>query len=210
MGKEASRLRPSLIRRSSSNLTKKQLKWYSSKISEDWKDGDTLNFKIDTFRNTVVYTIQGIGDKEVRTGVKLSNILSFTNNHSFPDFLQVFAYCGGGGGGGSGTSSKSSKLQKVPSFEGVKFTLKDITQSDNLLRSLSVDTNNGVGTIMPAVTPNSNSSSLENTTDDSKYAATTTPTTAYTIDTIDTMSPQSSGALSYDKEDEVEVAFYVS
>jgi len=107
-------LRPSLIRRSSSNLkTKKQLKWYSSKISEDWKDGDTLNFKIDTFRNTVVYTIQGRGDKEVRTGVKLSNILSFTNNHTFPHFLQVFAYCGGGGGCDNTSSRRSSNQKSI-------------------------------------------------------------------------------------------------
>mmetsp|Transcript_57703 Transcript_57703/g.62327 ORF Transcript_57703/g.62327 Transcript_57703/m.62327 type:complete len:103 (-) Transcript_57703:58-366(-) len=81
----------------------------------------------------------------------------------------------------------------------LKETIRHTTQIDNLLKNLSVDTNNGVGTIMPAGTSKSHSSSLENNTDNLKYATTNT---ASTVDTTDTMSPQSSSVMSYDKKDE--------
>ena len=46
----------------------KKLKWYSSEVSEPWKNGDTLKFKIDTHKDTVGFTITGPDDKEARTG----------------------------------------------------------------------------------------------------------------------------------------------
>jgi len=163
--------RTSIIGRGSAGH--KKLKWSSSKISDAWKDGDTLNFKIDTNTNSVVYTIQGANDKDdVCTGMKLSNILSFTNNHTYPKFLQVFAYCGGG------TSLFSSKNTVPKTFEGVKFTLKETHR-----------TCTGTST--------SDSSSSENK--DDCYAPITTVST---IDTADMMSlQQSSSVMSYEEDE---------
>lgn len=90
-----------------------KLKWHSSKVSDQWKDGDTLKFKIDTNSMTLGFTIQGKDDKEVRTGWMFKNVLAFTNNKTYPDFLHIFAYCGG-----SGRNDASPTA-----FEDVKFTL---------------------------------------------------------------------------------------
>jgi len=168
------RRRPSIIGRKSAGH--KKLKWSSSKISDAWKDGDTLNFKIDTNTNSVVYTIQGANDKDdVCTGMKLSNILSFTNNHTYPKFLQVFAYCGGG------TSLFSSNKNTVPkTFEGVKFTLKETHRT------------------CTGTTSTSDSSSSENKDNDC-YAAIATVST---VDTADMMSlQQSSSVMSYEEDE---------
>lgn len=72
-------------------------KWYSSKVSGAWKNGDVLRFKIDTNTNTVVYTLTAIEDKEAKAGWKFDNVLAFTNNPTYPKDLRVFAYCGGKG-----------------------------------------------------------------------------------------------------------------
>jgi len=65
--------------------------WQSRKISEPWEDGVELTFRIDNNENTIVY-------KKGDTPEKVFwNTLAFTNNRNFPDFLRVFAYCGGGG-----------------------------------------------------------------------------------------------------------------
>lgn len=65
--------------------------WLSRKISEPWNDGVELKFRIDTNENTIVFQ-KGNTPKKV-----FWNILSFTNNRTYPEFLKVFAYCGGNG-----------------------------------------------------------------------------------------------------------------
>jgi len=65
--------------------------WLSRKISEPWNDGVELKFRIDTNENTIVFQ-KGDTPKKV-----FWNVLSFTNNRTYPEFLKVFAYCGGNG-----------------------------------------------------------------------------------------------------------------
>ena len=62
--------------------------WMHRKISEPWMDGDVLKFRIDTNENTIV--IQR-GDWPA---IVLWNVLAFTNNRDYPDFLRVYAFCG--------------------------------------------------------------------------------------------------------------------
>ena len=61
--------------------------WMQRKISEPWVDGEVLHFRIDTNENTIVYRKGNTPEKTLR------NILAFTNNRTYPDYLQVFAYC---------------------------------------------------------------------------------------------------------------------
>jgi len=103
-----------------------KLKWHSSKVSEAWKDGDTLKFKIDTTTNTLGYTIQGVDDAEVRTGWMFANVLAFTNNKMYPNFLNVFAYVGG-------SSMHAVAQGKETSFSGVRFSLKETRRSLSVL-----------------------------------------------------------------------------
>ena len=100
-----------------------KLKWYSSKVSEPWKNGDTLKFKIDTHENTVGFIITGLDDKEASTGWMFTNVLSFTNDRTYPDYLQVFAYCGGN------PSSLLSPSSRKSSFDSVKFNILDTRRS---------------------------------------------------------------------------------
>lgn len=72
-------------------------KWYCSEISEPWKTGDVLRFKIDTNTNTVVYTLTASGEKEAKAGWRFENVLAFTNIPTYPKELRAFAYCGGKG-----------------------------------------------------------------------------------------------------------------
>jgi len=110
----------------SGNKAGGKLKWHSSKVSEAWKDGDTLKFKIDTTTNTLGYTIQGVDDKDVRTGWMFANVLAFTNNKMYPQFLNVFAYAGG-------TSMHAVAQGKETSFAGIKFSLKETLRSRSVL-----------------------------------------------------------------------------
>jgi len=111
---------------SSSGKAGGKLKWHSSKVSEAWKDGDTLKFKIDTTTNTLGYTIQGVDDDEVRTGWMFANVLAFTNNKMYPNFLNVFAYVGG-------SSMHAVAQGKETSFSGVRFSLKETRRSHSVL-----------------------------------------------------------------------------
>jgi len=111
---------------SSSGKAGGKLKWHSSKVSEAWKDGDTLKFKIDTTTNTLGYTIQGVDDKDVRTGWMFANVLAFTNNKMYPQFLNVFAYVGG-------TSMHAVAQGKETSFAGIQFSLKETLRSRSVL-----------------------------------------------------------------------------
>jgi len=63
--------------------------WLRRKICEPWEDGDILKFRIDTNENTIVFQ-RGNTPKRV-----FWNVLAFTNNRTFPEFLHVYAYCGG-------------------------------------------------------------------------------------------------------------------
>ena len=65
------------------------LVWTHQKISEPWKDGDILKFTIDTNENTIVFQ-KGNTPKKV-----FWNVLYFTNNTKYPEYLRLFAYCGG-------------------------------------------------------------------------------------------------------------------
>ena len=60
--------------------------WLSRKLCEPWEDGDELNFIIDTKDNTVVFQKNGLPKKV------LQNVLAFTNNRVYPEFLRVYAY----------------------------------------------------------------------------------------------------------------------
>jgi len=119
-----------------------KLKWHSSKVSEAWKDGDTLKFKIDTMTNTLGYTIQGVDDKEVRTGWMFSNVLAFTNNRMYTRFLQVFAYIGG-------SAMHAVAQGKATSFDGVRFSLKETRRSKSVLNLQAVgDIDNDEGVVV--------------------------------------------------------------
>jgi len=83
-------------------------KWYSSPISETWKNGDILRFKINTDTNTLVYTLSSPGADEAKVGWKFENIFSFTSLPTYPNDLRIFAYCGG-----KGKSSCFAKLSLV-------------------------------------------------------------------------------------------------
>jgi len=108
-----------------------KMKWHSSKVSEAWKDGDTLKFKIDTMTNTLGYTIQGVDDKEVRTGWMFANVLAFTNNKMYPRFLNVFAYAGG-------SSMHDVAQEKATTFHGVRFSLKETRRSTSVLNLAAI------------------------------------------------------------------------
>jgi hypothetical protein len=97
----------------------KSLKWFSFKVNEKWEDGNILTFKIDTYKNTVGFTIHNDDDttKAVRAGWMFSNVLKFTNNPIYPDYLQVFAYCGGTSLNSSSSSTESRN------FDDVKFNI---------------------------------------------------------------------------------------
>ena len=62
--------------------------WSPRKISEPWGNGVELRFKIDTNENTIVFQK---GDSLAKT---FWNILAFTNNPKYPEYLCLFAYCG--------------------------------------------------------------------------------------------------------------------
>lgn len=66
--------------------------WIRRKICEPWEDDDVLKFTIDTNENTVVFQ-RGNTPKRV-----FWNVLAFTNNRVYPEFLHVHAYCGGRAG----------------------------------------------------------------------------------------------------------------
>eukprot|EP00978_Attheya_sp_CCMP212_P010112 scaffold24251_cov40-Attheya_sp.AAC.3 len=60
--------------------------WLHRKISEPWVDGDELKFRIDTNENTIVFQRSNYPEKV------FWNILAFTNNRNFPDYVRVYAY----------------------------------------------------------------------------------------------------------------------
>lgn len=72
-------------------------KWYGAKVSEPWKNGDILRFKIDTNTKTVVYTLTATGQSEAKAGWRFENVLAFTNVPTYPKDIRAFAYCGGRG-----------------------------------------------------------------------------------------------------------------
>jgi len=100
---------------SSGTIKPSKLKWSSSKVSDPWQDGDTITFKIDTFTNTIGYTVKGVNDTDARFGWLFTNVLAFTNNHTYPDYFQIFTYCGG--------TSLNSSSNKSSSFDDVKFKI---------------------------------------------------------------------------------------
>jgi len=102
----------------------KMKKWYSHKVSEPWQDGDTLTFKIDVPKNTIGYTIRGASDNKVRSGWMFTNVLAYTNNRMNPDYLQIFAYCGGKQSLNNPSKNKSSQ------YENVKFTIVNAVADD--------------------------------------------------------------------------------
>merc|ERR1712238_582343 len=102
----------------------KMTKWYSHKVSEPWQDGDTLTFKIDVPKNTIGYTIRGAIDNKVRSGWMFTNVLAYTNNRMNPDYLQIFAYCGGKQSLNNPSKNKSSQ------YENVKFTIVNAVADD--------------------------------------------------------------------------------
>jgi hypothetical protein len=61
--------------------------WRNHKISEPWEDGDELKFQIDTNENTIVYQR---GNTPKKT---FWNVLAFTNNRKYPEFLHMYAFC---------------------------------------------------------------------------------------------------------------------
>ncbi|CAB9523418.1 expressed unknown protein [Seminavis robusta] len=63
--------------------------WSRRKISEPWLDGEVLKFRIDTNESTIVFQREGPPEK------LFWNVLAFTNNRQFPDFLRLYAFCGG-------------------------------------------------------------------------------------------------------------------
>lgn len=60
--------------------------WMSRKLSEPWKSGDTLTLGIDTANGNIYYERSGMKKKIFK------NILTFTNDRDFPDYIQVFAF----------------------------------------------------------------------------------------------------------------------
>merc|ERR1712238_337158 len=93
------------------STSNKMKKWYSHKVSDPWKDGDTLTFKLDLPKNTIGYTIRGASDNKVRSGWMFTNVLAYTNNRVSPNYLQLFAYVGG-----------KQSLQNASQYENVKFS----------------------------------------------------------------------------------------
>jgi len=97
-------------------------KWFASKVSEPWKNGDVLKFKIDTNQNSVGFTVKGPMDKEARSGWMFKNVLSLTNNKTYRDHLQIFAYCGG--------ATPSILGAANAAFDGVKFTVLNMAHNE--------------------------------------------------------------------------------
>lgn len=62
--------------------------WLRRKISETWQNNDELKFLIDTNENTIVFQRNNMPKKT------FWNVLAFTNNRKFPEFLRVYAFCG--------------------------------------------------------------------------------------------------------------------
>jgi len=54
-------------------------------------DGVVLKFHIDTNKNTIIYQKGNTPEKV------LSNVIAFTNNRMYPEYLKLFAYCRGVG-----------------------------------------------------------------------------------------------------------------
>jgi len=99
------------------STSNKMKKWYSHKVSDPWKDGDTLTFKLDLPKNTIGYTIRGASDNKVRSGWMFTNVLAYTNNRVSPNYLQLFAYVGGK------QSLQNASKNKASQYENVKFTV---------------------------------------------------------------------------------------
>ena len=78
--------------------------WQSRKISEQWVDGDELKFKIDTNENTIVFQKGNTPEKT------FWNVLAFTNNVKYPEYLRAYAYCGAV----KGTKEVDVKLTIIP------------------------------------------------------------------------------------------------
>ena len=62
--------------------------WTKRKISEQWQNDEVLTFKIDTNEKTIVYQR---GDTPKKT---FWNLLHFSNNVKYPDYLRVYAFAG--------------------------------------------------------------------------------------------------------------------
>jgi len=99
------------------STSNKMKKWYSHKVSDPWKDGDTLTFKLDLPKNTIGYTIRGASDNKVRSGWMFTNVLAYTNNRVSPNYLQLFAYVGGK------QSLQNASKNKASQYENVKFSI---------------------------------------------------------------------------------------
>ena len=84
--------------------------WQSRKISEPWEDNDELKFKIDTNENTIFFQK---GNTPAKT---FWNVLAFSNNPKYPEYLCVFAYCGGRHESGTkpGNEVVDTKLTIIP------------------------------------------------------------------------------------------------
>lgn len=70
------------------NKARGKVLWHRRRICEAWRDGDVLTFRIDTDFGTVSFQR---GDSKP---LALINVLAFSNNRKYPDYLRLFAYCG--------------------------------------------------------------------------------------------------------------------
>lgn len=72
--------------------------WLRRKVSEPWKDGDEIKIRVDPNENTIVFNVKK-GNMPEKV---FWNVLAFSNNSKNPDFIRLYAYCGGYGRGYDG------------------------------------------------------------------------------------------------------------
>jgi len=81
-------------RQKESRVAKGKQKWYSTVVSEPWRNGDIVRFKIDTNTNSITYTLSSGASKKIKAGWRFENVLSFTSVPTYRNNIRVFAYCG--------------------------------------------------------------------------------------------------------------------
>eukprot|EP00535_Pseudo-nitzschia_heimii_P010340 CAMPEP_0197191918 /NCGR_PEP_ID=MMETSP1423-20130617/24245_1 /TAXON_ID=476441 /ORGANISM="Pseudo-nitzschia heimii, Strain UNC1101" /LENGTH=510 /DNA_ID=CAMNT_0042644703 /DNA_START=133 /DNA_END=1665 /DNA_ORIENTATION=- len=110
-------------------------KWYTARVSEGWKNGDFLRFKIDTNTNTVVYTLTAYGAKEAKAGWRFENVLAFTSLPIYKRDIRAFAYCGGKGRI-AGSAVKLTIVDETPGRDG---TETEATATADILAETDAD-----------------------------------------------------------------------
>jgi len=110
-------------------------KWYTARVSEGWKNGDCLRFKIDTNTNTVVYTLWAYGATEAKAGWRFENVLAFTSLPIYKKDIQAFAYCGGKGR----IAASAVKLTIVDETPGQDSIETEATTTANILAETDAD-----------------------------------------------------------------------